>query len=100
AVLDALDEARAGLRMLVLPRRPPRTFRLAVPVPVPFRTTLADAVLLVKADVEPDRRIERAVLVKTEPGEVLIEIFRALRVGEITVRDPPVRNRPDDAVNQ
>ena len=55
---------------------------------------------MIKADVEPDRRVERAVLIHAEPGQFVVENFRRFRIGEITVRDAPVRDRARDAMDQ
>src|SRR2546429_467228 len=74
-VFDRLDEAGAALRIFVLGGGPFGFAGLAVVIPVAFGRSFADAVLMIKADVEPDRRVERAVLVNAEPGQ-LIAIHR------------------------
>src|SRR5690348_5570475 len=60
---------------------------------------LADAVLMIQSDVEPDRRIERAVLVQTEPGQLVVENL-AVGFAEITILYTPIRNGPGDAVDE
>jgi hypothetical protein len=50
-------------------------------------------------DVEPHRRIERAVLVQAQPGQLVVKNL-AVRLAEITVRNAPIRNRPGDAVDE
>ena len=71
-VVDALDEAGRALRILVrvLGLRDRVRFRdpSASCTCAPF-----DAVLVEQADVEPDRRVERAVLMQAEPGQLAIE---------------------------
>ena len=54
----------------------------------------------IQADVEPDGRIERPVLVQAEPGQLAIEPLAVLGRGEIAVLDAPVGNRAADAVDQ
>ena len=56
------------VRVLRLDRR-----RCVFAVPVPVAHRALDAVLVVQADVEPDGRIERRVLVQAEPGQVAVE---------------------------
>ena len=55
---------------------------------------------MIQADVEPDRRIERAVLVQAQPGQFIVKNFRSFRIREVAVRQSPVGNRARDAVNQ
>jgi hypothetical protein len=42
----------------------------------------ADAVLMIQPDVEPDRRIERAVLVQAQPGQFVVKSFRRFRIAK------------------
>ena len=72
--------------------------RFGVPVPVALRAL--DAVLVKQADVEPDGRVERAVLMQAEPGQVAIERLAVVGRGEVAVFDAPVGDRAADAVDQ
>ncbi len=54
---------------------------------------------MIQTDVEPHRRIERAVLVQAQPGQFFVKNF-PVRLAEITVRDAPVRNGARDAVDE
>ena len=87
--LHALDEAGRALRILVRVLRLLDVVGLRVPVPVALRAL--DAVLVVQADVEPDGRIERPVLVQAEPGQVAIEPLAVLGRGEVAVFACPSR---------
>jgi hypothetical protein len=73
-VLDGLDEARAALRIFVLGFGALGLAGLAVVKPVALAGVFADAVLVIQADVEPHRRIERAVLVQAQPGQLVVKI--------------------------
>ncbi len=55
---------------------------------------------MVEANVEPDRRVECAVLIRAKPRQLVIKSFRDLGVSEITIGDTPVGDRASDAVNQ
>ena len=55
---------------------------------------------MIQADVEPDWRIERAVLVQAQPGQFIIKNFRSFRVCEVTVRQTPIGNCARDPMNQ
>jgi hypothetical protein len=61
---------------------------------VPIALGAFDAVLMVKAHVEPDWRIERAVLMNTEPGQLAVEPLAVFCGGEVTVFHAPVGNCP------
>jgi hypothetical protein len=54
---------------------------------------------MIEADVEPDGRVERAILVQAEPGQFVV-IYLAIRFAEVTVLDAPVGNRAADPVDQ
>jgi hypothetical protein len=95
-----LDKAGAPLRIFVLRRRALSLSGRAVVEIISRPAIPAHAVLVMQTDVEPDRRIERAMLVHAKPGQLVVENFRLLRIGKITIRDPPVRDRPRDAVHQ
>ena len=66
---------------------------------LPFGGVFADAVLMIEPDVEPDGRIERAVLVHAEPGQFFVENF-AIFLGEIAVLDAPIGDGAADAMDQ
>src|SRR5262249_20089202 len=72
--------------------------RLLVPAPVVGRAD--EAVAVEQTHVEPDRRVERTVLVQTERSELVVEPFGVFRCGEIPVSAPPVGNRPCDPVDE
>ena len=55
---------------------------------------------MIEADVEPDRRVERAVLVDAEPGQVVVENFRVLLRLEVAVLDAPVGDGARDAMDE
>ena len=46
---------------------------LAIVKVIAFARALADAVLVVKADVEPDRGIECAMLIEAKPGQFIVK---------------------------
>ena len=98
-VRDRLDEAGAALRIFVLGGGALDLARLAAVKPVALAGVFADAVLMKQPHVEPDRRVERAVLVQAQPGQFLVENL-AVRLAEIAVRDAPIRNRPGNAMNE
>ena len=60
----------------------------------------ADAVLLGEADIEPHGAVEGAVLVEAEPGQVVVERFRAGVVGEIAVAFAEIGDGAGDAVDE
>ena len=62
-VFDRLDEARAALRIFVLGAGAFSFVGLGIEKPVALGGVLADAVLVIEADVEPNRRVECAVLI-------------------------------------
>ena len=96
-VAHALDEAGRALRKLI------RIFRLIdglrdrVPMPIALRAL--HAVLMKKADVEPDRAVERPVLMQAEPGQLAVESFAIFGGGEIAVVQAPIGDRAAHAVN-
>ena len=61
---------------------------------------LADVVLVVEAAVEPDRRIEGAVLVDAQPGQFVAENFSVFRRGEIALGLAPIGNCARDAADK
>jgi len=72
---------------------------LAVVVPVALRGVLADSVLVIEADIEPDGRVERTVLVDAEPGQLLIKNL-SIFLAEIADGDAPIRNGATDTMNK
>ena len=72
---------------------------LRIAEPVAAAGGIADVILVIEPDVEPDRRIECAVLIQAQPGQLIVKHF-AVGLGEIAVLDPPIRDRPANAVNE
>ena len=52
-----------------------------------------------EADVEPDGRVERPVLMQAEPGEFLVESLAVFLAGEVAVLNAPVGDCASDSVN-
>src|SRR4029077_20103424 len=98
-VTYVLDEAGAALRVFILRSRAFRFARLAIVKIIPRTRAFADAVLMIQPYVEPNRRIERTVLVQAQPGQLVIESFRSFRICEVTIRDSTVGDRARDAMN-
>src|SRR5258706_6111590 len=98
-VLDRLNKARASLRIFILRIGALGLAELAIIVPIAFRGIFSHAVLVVEAAVEPDRRIEGAILVDTQPGQLLIEHF-PIFLAEVAILYSPISNRAADAVNE
>ena len=96
-VLNALDEAGRALRIFV------RVFRLVdrfgdrIPTPIALRPF--HAVLMIQADVEPNRAVERPVLMEAEPGQIAIKILAIFGAGEIAVLQAPIGDRAAHAVD-
>ncbi len=97
-VFNALDEAGRALRIFVRVFRNADLFGFLVPVPVAGRAL--HSVLVEEADIEPHGRIEGAVLVEAEPGEVAVETLAVFIRGEVAVFDAPIRDGARDAVDQ
>ena len=53
-----------------------------------------------EAHVEPDRAVERAVLVRAEPRQLVVEALAVSFGGEIFLFCAPVGDGPRDAVDQ
>ena len=85
--------------IFVLRLRPLRLAGLGIAEPVAAAGGVADVVLVIQPDVEPDRRVERAVLVQAQPGQLVVEHL-AVGLGEIAVLDPPIRDRAANAVDE
>src|SRR6266511_4460375 len=98
-VLDRLDKTGAALRVFILSRGALGLTRLAVVIPVAGRRVVADAVMVVETDIEPNRRVERPVLVEAEPGQLVIKDLAVGRV-KVTIFCAPVGDGPADAVDQ
>ena len=97
-IVDRLNEAGAALRKFVLRRGALRLAKRLGVMPVAFGRRAACAVLVVQTNVEPDRRVERGVLVQAQPGEFLVKNFPVFFV-EVTILDSPVRDGPGDAMD-
>src|SRR5262249_16763503 len=95
---DALNEAGRALRILVRILRLLDVHRLGVPAPITLGAD--DAVDVEQADVEPNGRIERPVLMQAKPGQLAIELFGVLVAGKIAVGLTPVGDRARDAMNK
>ena len=76
------------------------TTSCAVGIPAPVALRAGDAVLVIQADVEPDGRVERAVLMQAEPGEFAVEAFAIGGAGEVAVFEAPIGDRAGDAVDE
>src|SRR5204863_173504 len=75
-VLHALDEAGTPLRVLVLRYGSFCFASLTIVEIVAGPGAFADAILMIQADVKPDRRIEGTVLIQAEPGQVVLAMMR------------------------
>ena len=69
----------------------------AIPVIVAAGTFYA--ILMIQAHVEPDRRVERAVLMQAEPGEIAVEVFAVVGGLKVTIINAPVGNGAGHTVN-
>ena len=99
-VVDRLNETGAALRIFVLRRGALGLSSLAIVEIISSPGVFPDAVLVIKPDVEPDRAVERAMLIHAEPGQFVVENFRRFRVGEITVGNSAIGDRAGDAMDQ
>ena len=97
-VFDRLDKAGRRLGVFVLVVGGGDFLRLGVPVE-PAHAAL-HTVLMKQPDVEPDRRVERTILVHAQPSQLAIKMFRILRTGKQAILAAPVGDRPCHAVNQ
>src|SRR4030095_15900932 len=82
-VLYTLDETRASLRILVLRRGSVRFSGLTIVKISAGPGAFAHAILMIQADVEPDRRIERTVLVQAQPGQLIVKNLTSFRVSAV-----------------
>ena len=55
---------------------------------------------MIQTNVEPNRRVEGAVLIQAKPGQFIIKNLRRFRVHEIAVGHTPIRDRLSDAMYQ
>ena len=69
-------------------------------VPMVIVLAAPDAIDVVESDVEPDRRIERAVLVDAEPGQFLVEDLGVGLRGEVAVLKTAIGDGLADAVDE
>ena len=97
-VLDALNETGRGLGIFVGVLRLHDLVLRGIPVPIAHRAL--DAVLMEQADVEPNRRVERGVLMNAQPRQIAVEILGVGSRGEIAVFQAPVGDRAADTVNK
>ncbi len=97
-VVDALDEARRALGVLVRVLRLFGRLRFRIPTPIAFGSR--HAVLGVKPDVEPHGAVERAVLVQTKPRQLAIKAVAVFGRVEVSVFQPPVGDRAGHAMDQ
>ena len=98
-VVHGLDEAGAALGIFILGAGAFGGAGFPVGEPAAAGGGLADAVLMEKTDVEPNRGIESAVLVEAEPGQFIVKQLAAGLV-EIAVAHAPIRQRAADAVDE
>ena len=98
-VIHGLNEAGAALGEFVLGAGPFGGLGLAIVKPIAARGGAADAILMEKPDVEPDRGIKGAVLVEAEPDQFIV---KNLPIGlvKITIRNAPIGNRPANTMDQ
>ncbi len=94
-----LDEAGAALRVFVLGFCPLRLPGPGIAEPIAAARGVADVILVIEPDVEPNRGVKRPVLIQAEPGQFVIEHFTA-GFGEVSVLNTPIRNRAADAVDE
>ena len=99
-VVDGLDEAGAPLRVFILGFRALGLAGAVVVKVISFASTLADMVLVPEAHVEPDRRIERSMLVHAKPGQLVVESLRGFFIREIAVLDPAIGDGARHAVDE
>ena len=95
-----MDETGTALRIFILGRGAIGRSRLAIVKVIAFARAVADPVLLIKTDVEPDRRIECAVLIEAKPGQLIVKKVRHLRIGEIAVEQSPICDGARNPMNQ
>ena len=60
---------------------------------------VADAILVIEADIEPHGRVERAVLVDAKPRQFLVKHL-AVSLAEVTVLDAPIGNGAADTMDE
>ncbi len=88
------------MRIFILRGRTLRASGLAIVEIIPEPGVPADPVLVIQADVEPNRRIEGAMLIHAKPGQFVVKCLRGLRVREVTIGNSPIGNRPGDPMDQ
>src|SRR5439155_1447686 len=98
-VIHRLDETGAALGIFILGFGPLGLAGFGIVKPIATAGAVADAILVMKADIEPDRRIKRAVLVQAQPCQFVVENL-AFGFGEVAVLDTPIGNRASDAMNE
>src|SRR5207248_140497 len=99
-VTDALNEAGASLRVFILRPRALGFASLAIVKIISGATVLADTVLMIQTNIEPNRRIKRAMLVRAQPRQIIIEDLGSLFIREVAICYSPIGDRSRHAVNQ
>ena len=74
--------------------------RLLVRVPMEIVLAARDAIHVEQANVEPDRRIERPVLVNAQPCQFVVEHVGILLGGEVAILETAIGDGPADPVNE
>ena len=64
----------------------------SIEIKIAGAAVFADVILVIEAAVEPDRRIEGAILVHAQPGQFIAENFRIFGCGKIPLGLPPIGN--------
>ena len=95
-----MDKTGAALWIFVLGRGALGFAGLAVVKIISFARASSDAVLVIQTDIEPNWRVEGAVLIQAEPGQFIVKNLRCFRVREIAIGHAPIRDRLSDAMNQ
>src|SRR5262249_25630573 len=73
------------------------SFGTVMPIAPP--RLLPNAVLMVQTHIEPNRRVERAILIEAQPGQFLVKDFPDC-FAEISVSNAPIGNRPANPMNE
>ena len=98
-VIHRLDETGAALRIFILRAGALGLVRLAIVKPIAAPGIFPDAILMIQSHVEPDGRIEGAILVHTQPGQIIAEYF-PVGLRKVPVLHAPIRDRPANALDE